>query len=148
MTYTTALLMIQAVASGAMCGIIWFVQVVHYPLFVRVGGDAQGFASENQRRTGRVVIPFMVLEGATATALAWAPPPGIPRAIAGAGLAAVVMLWLSTAFVQMPLHARLAYEGHAPAVVARLVQSNWLRTILWTLRAILAAWMLRAAGVC
>jgi hypothetical protein len=29
----------QAVASGAMCGLIWFVQVVHYPLFARVAGE-------------------------------------------------------------------------------------------------------------
>lgn len=70
MTFTTALLVIQAIASGAMCGIIWFVQAVHYPLFARVGGDERGFASENQRRTGSVVIPFMFLEGATAAALA------------------------------------------------------------------------------
>lgn len=146
MAFTTALLLIQAVASGAMCGIIWFVQVVHYPLFARVGGDERGFASENQRCTGTVVIPIMFLEGATAAALAWAPPPGIPPLIAGAGLAAVVILWLSTAFVQMPLHARLAHGGHAPDLVARLVRSNWLRTLLWTLRAILAAWMLRAAA--
>jgi hypothetical protein len=26
-------------------------------------------------------------------------------------------------------------------VVATLVRSNWLRTLLWTARAILAAWM-------
>lgn len=146
MTFTTALLVIQAIASGAMCGIIWFVQAVHYPLFARVGGDERGFASENQRRTGSVVIPFMFLEGATAAALAWAPPPGIPPLIAGAGAAAVVMLWLSTALVQMPLHARLARDGHAAEVVTRLVRSNWLRTILWTLRAVLAAWMLGAAA--
>ncbi|MFM9057608.1 MAG: hypothetical protein ACKOSQ_00510 [Planctomycetaceae bacterium] len=25
----------QALASAAMCGVIWFVQVVHYPLFAR-----------------------------------------------------------------------------------------------------------------
>jgi hypothetical protein len=146
MTFTTALLLIQAVASGAMCGIIWFVQAVHYPLFARIGGDERGFAGENQRRTGSVVIPFMFLEGATAAALAWAPPLNIPPLMAGAGLVAVVILWLSTAFVQMPLHARLAREGHAPDAVARLVRSNWLRTILWTLRAVLAAWMLHAAA--
>lgn len=145
MTFTTALLLIQAVASGAMCGIIWFVQAVHYPLFARVGGDERAFALENQRRTGGVVIPFMFLEGATAAALAWAPPPGVSPLIAGAGLVAVVMLWLFTAFVQMPLHARLAHEGHAPDAVGRLVRSNWWRTMLWTLRAVLAAWMLHVA---
>ena len=32
--------------------------------------------------------------------------------------------------------------------VTRLVRGNWIRTIAWTLRAILAAWMLRAAATC
>jgi hypothetical protein len=31
-------------------------------------------------------------------------------------------------------------------VVAALVRSNWLRTLTWTLRAALAAWMLRVAA--
>jgi len=145
-TPTDLLLIVQAVASGAMCGVIWFVQVVHYPLFARSGGDERAFALENQRLTGRVVIPFMLAEGLAAACLAWNPPAGVPRGVAMLGLAAVVALWLSTALVQMPLHARLAREGHAAAVVTRLVRSNWLRTLLWTLRAVLAAWMLRAAA--
>jgi len=139
-------LLVQAVASAAMCGIIWFVQVVHYPLFARAGGDERGFALENQRRTGRVVIPFMLSEGVAAAVFAWSPPAGVPRSLAILGLAAVGVLWLSTGSIQMPLHARLAREGHAPDAVAALVRSNWLRTLMWTLRAGLAAWMLRVAA--
>ena len=146
MTIPELLLMAQAIASGAMCGVIWFVQVVHYPLFARADGPASAdYAHENQHRTGSVVIPFMLVEGLTAAAIAWRPPPGVPRTVAIAGVALVAVLWLSTALVQMPLHARLGREGHAPAVVARLVRSNWLRTALWSARAALAVWMLRTA---
>ena len=146
MTIPDLLLMAQAIASGAMCGVIWFVQVVHYPLFARADGPASAdYAHENQSRTGRVVIPFMLVEGLAAAAIAWRPPTGVPRTVAIAGVAMVAALWLSTALVQMPLHARLGREGHAPAVVARLVRSNWLRTALWSARAALSVWMLRAA---
>jgi hypothetical protein len=145
-TIPDLLLMAQAIASGAMCGVIWFVQVVHYPLFARADGPASAdYARENQHRTGSVVIPFMLVEGLTAAAIAWRPPAGVPRSLAIAGVALVAVLWLSTALVQMPLHARLAGEGHSPAVVARLVRSNWLRTALWSARAALSVWMLRAA---
>jgi hypothetical protein len=58
----------------------------------------------------------------------------------------VAALWLSTLLVQMPLHARLKHAGHTPATVAALVQSNWVRTILWSARAVLAVWMLHVAG--
>lgn len=145
MTTTDFLLMAQAVASGAMGGLIWFVQIVHYPLFARVtGAGDREYAAEHQRRTAWVVIPFMLVEGVVATLLAIAPPPGVPRAAAVVGLGLVLLVWLSTAAVQMPLHGRLGREGHAPAVVAALVRSNWPRTVLWTARALLAAWMLRA----
>ena len=147
MTLTELVLAAQAVSSAAMCGLIWFVQVVHYPLFARVDDDSsREFADENQARTGPVVIPFMLVEGLTAAIIAWSPPPGVPRVLAVAGVAIVVAIWLSTACVQMPLHARLSRDGHSAAAVAALVRSNWLRTVLWSARALLAVWMLFAAA--
>jgi hypothetical protein len=92
------------------------------------------------------VIPLMLVEGLTAGIVAAAPPPGIPRGLAIAGFVLVLLVWASTALVQMPLHGRLGREGHVPALVAALVRSNWPRTALWTARAVLAAWMLRSAG--
>ena len=141
------MLVAQAVASAAMCGLIWFVQGVHYPMFTAITGErSRGYAVENQRRTTPVVLPFMVVELVSAAVIACWPPAGIGRGAAVAGLALVVVIWLSTFLVQVPLHARLAGEGHSPGVVAALVRSNWIRTIAWTARALLAAWMLQVAG--
>ena len=146
MTFSEIVLAAQAVSSAAMCGLIWFVQAVHYPLFARIEGESSTrFADEHQARTGRVVIPFMLVEGLTAMIIAWSPPAGVPRVLAVAGVAIVVAIWVSTACVQMPLHARLSRDGHSPAAVNALVRSNWLRTVLWSVRAVLAAWMLVAA---
>jgi hypothetical protein len=146
-TIDQILLSVQAIASSAMCGLIWFVQVVHYPLFGLVGGEpSKAFAHAHQDRTARVVIPFMLAEGAAAFFLAAWPPAGVPRPVAILGAAIVVVIWLSTAALQIPLHRRLASEGHAAETVAALVRSNWLRTALWSLRAALAVWMLRMAG--
>jgi len=146
-TATDLLLAAQALASAAMCGLIWFVQVVHYPLFCRVGGaEDRDYSAEHQRRTPLVVIPPMLVEGLTAGILAFKPPAGIPSLAAWAGFVLVLGLWWSTGAVQMPLHGRLGREGHAPEAVAALVRSNWVRTILWSARAVLAIWMLRAAA--
>jgi hypothetical protein len=145
MSLLTALLVAQAVASGMMAGIIWFVQVVHYPLFAAVPGGG-GYARENQARTAQVVLPPMLVEAAVAAWLAVEPPAAVGRGPALVGLALVGLLWASTLAVQMPLHGRLARDGHAPAIVAALVRSNWPRTLLWTARAALAAWMLAVAG--
>ena len=144
MSLPTTLLAAQAVASGMMAGIIWFVQAVHYPLFGMA--DAPGYALDNQRRTSWVVLPPMLVEAVAAVWLVVQPPAAVGRGTAVAGLVMVAVLWLSTLAVQMPLHARLARDGHTPATVAALVRSNWLRTALWTARALLAAWMLAVAG--
>lgn len=145
MTMLEIVLIAQTVASGMMAGIIWFVQVVHYPLFAAVAGPGDAdYARANQARTSLVVLPPMLVEATAACWLAAWPPAGIGRGPAVIGLGLVALVWLSTLAVQMPLHARLAREGHAIGVVATLVRSNWPRTLLWTARAILAAWMLTA----
>lgn len=147
MTTTEVILAAQALASAAMCGLIWFVQLVHYPLFARTDTThSPDYPDENQRRTGPVVIPPMLVEAATAALIAVNPPPEIGRPVALVGLAMVAALWLSTLLVQMPLHGQLTHAGHTPATVAALVKTNWFRTILWSARALLAIWMLHAAG--
>ena len=64
------LLLIHAGASLAMVGLIWFVQVLHYPLFELASERRfDRFAAEHQRRTSLVVVPLMLTELGTAVAL-------------------------------------------------------------------------------
>jgi len=48
----------------------------------------------------------------------------------------VVLIWLSTFLVQVPLHNILSKEKN-DKVISKLILSNWFRTILWTARSIL-----------
>ena len=48
---------------------------------------------------------------------------------------------LSTVLVQVPLHARLA-EHHDAQAAHRLVTSNWVRTVAWTVRGLVLSWVL------
>ena len=46
-------LVVNALATCVMVGVIWFVQLVHYPLLATIGIDrASEIAVEHQRRTG------------------------------------------------------------------------------------------------
>ena len=46
-----------------MTGLIWFVQVVHYPLFAKVGSEAFSlYESLHTQKTGLVVGPVMLVE--------------------------------------------------------------------------------------
>jgi hypothetical protein len=131
-------LIVHGASTLMMAGLIWFVQVVHYPLFARVG--AEGFpvyAGLHQRLTTMVVGPLMLAEAATAAWLTVRPPEGVPAALPIVGLALVAVVWLSTAALQVPCHRRLE-RGFDAAIGRRLVRSNWLRTIAWTARGVIA----------
>jgi hypothetical protein len=128
------LLLAHAAATLFMVGVIWFVQVVHYPLFARVGRpDYFAYSIRHIRQTGLVVGPPMLLEAATAIALVVWTPPGISVSLVWTGLLLVAGIWLSTALLQAPRHTTLG-RGFDPAAHRFLVTSNWLRTVLWSLR--------------
>ncbi len=128
------ILWVHLAATLFMTGLIWFVQVVHYPLMARVGVAGFGvYALAHQRRTGLVVGPAMLIEAATGLWLVWPGVATLPRGAAWAGLGMIAALWLSTALLQVPLHRRLEAGYDAPTV-RRLVQTNWLRTTLWSAR--------------
>lgn len=139
----TLLLLVHAGATLFMCGVIWFVQGVHYPLFDRVGAERfPGYHRAHSDLTTRVVAPPMMAEALTSAWLATNPPPGCPHPVALGALGLVIVIWLSTAMLQIPAHRALE-QGFDPVAHRRLVTSNLLRTALWTVRGVVALWMLR-----
>ena len=102
------LLLAHAAATLFMVGIIWFVQVVHYPLFARVG--AAGFAAysaTHARLTGLVVGPPMLVEAATAIALVVSTPPKVSSWLPWVGLVLLAGIWLSTALLESRSYTEL-----------------------------------------
>ena len=135
------LLMLQLVSTLALVGLIWFVQVVHYPLFGKVGvGGFHDYEQSHQQRTTLVVAPLMLTEAISSAALLWIRPAAIPTALVVVGVLLVGLVWASTFFWQVPAHKRLA-KSFDPATHRQLVQSNWLRTVAWTARGVLVCWM-------
>lgn len=125
-----------------MVGVIWFVQIVHYPLFPLVGEERfSTYAGRNQRLTTCLLVVPMVAELVTAILLARRDASGPSQSLAWAGLTLLSLIWVSTAALQLPLHMRLR-RGFDASVQRRLVYSNWLRTAAWTARGIIAMLML------
>lgn len=122
-----------------MTGLIWFVQVVHYPLFAAVGEEhSVAYALAHQRRTSMVVAVPMAVEGVTALGVFFLAPEHVSRWLGALGLALLGLVLGSTVLLQVPRHAKLAI-GYDEAVVRSLVRTNWIRTVGWTARAALAA---------
>lgn len=138
-------LLLNTAATGMLIGLIFTIQLVHYPLFAQVGSAAwPAYAAAHARRITVLVGPWMLLEAVTALWLVLAPPPGLaPRLIRGAG-ALVVALWALTLLLNGPAFQRLA-TGWSEARHRALLLANWPRTALWTARGVLLLVLLQQA---
>ncbi|MGV3607222.1 MAG: hypothetical protein ACO1RA_12530 [Planctomycetaceae bacterium] len=137
------LLFVHAFATLMMVGLIWFVQVVHYPLMANVGeaGFLQ-YSKLHQKWTTLVVGPPMLLEAFSAVWLLRQFDGSLPISLLWWGVGLIFVIWLSTMFLQVPMHHRLEH-GFDLKAIRFLVWSNWIRTIAWTARGVIALWLLR-----
>jgi hypothetical protein len=128
---------VHLVATLFMTGVIWFVQLVHYPMFNIVPPDSfPEWEIVHSRRTSWVVVLPMVTELATGCALVWMTAAPTTTVVAWMGLALLAVIWMSTFLLQVPCHRKLMQE-HDAAACRRLVQSNWVRTVAWSTRSVL-----------
>ncbi len=133
------ILILHALATLLMTGIIWFVAVVHYPLLLKIGQEHFiEYMADHQRLTGFVVIPPMLAELITAVMLVLYPPDSVPLFLLWIGLILVIIIWISTFAIQVPLHRKLA-NGFDHISTRSLVATNWIRVILWSLRSVVIA---------
>ena len=141
------LLIANSASAWFLTGLIWVIQVVHYPLFSAVGrSEFAAYEASHTRLITMVVGPVMLLELATSVLLLVVRPASVPMWAAATGVGLVAIVWLSTIALQVPAHGRLA-QGFADDAHAMLVHSNWIRTIAWTLHGALCAWMLHKSMV-
>ena len=130
-----SIFLINLTATAVMTGVIWTIQIVHYPFFHCV--DKQDFSAhmdEHRKKISFIVIPVMLAELITAIGLIFVESEFTGEFITGIILLALI--WISTAFIQVPSHSRLA-DGYISTEVDRLVTYNWIRTILWTVRLVI-----------
>ena len=121
-----------------LCGLIWCIQVVHYPSFRFVHPDRfVEFERFHTRAITWIVGPAMLLEITTAVVLLGSLSPGW----GALNIASVGAIWISTALLSVPCHTALA-KGLDVEIIDKLVQTNWPRTVLWSLRAM--AWFVFA----
>ena len=133
--------LLQLASTLALVGLIWTIQVVQYPLLSKVGLDAfPAYHAGHSSHITLVVAPLMLTELATALYLLVVRPPSLPAWALWLGILLVAVVWLSTAFLQVPRHGTLS-AGFDAEAHRFLVASNWLRTFAWTARGALLLWL-------
>ncbi len=134
-------LVLNLLATWMMVGVIWFVQLVHYPLLAVVPVEsASTVAIDHQRRTAWVVMIPMTVEGFSALALMRWVPEGVATWLPWANGVFLAIALGCTVLLSVPRHARMA-ENPTPTIGRELVVTNWPRTIAWTICGALTATM-------
>lgn len=136
-----ASLYIHLVATWAMVAIIWFVQISHYPLMHYVGkGQMMEYQKANLRKTAWVVFPFMraeLLSGFYIYYFSLLPK----EALFYVAFFLILFIWAYTFLVVVPIHLKLKKEP-TDASIKKLIFLNWPRTILWSFRGMILAFLL------
>lgn len=129
---------VHLLTTFAMAGLIWFVQIVHYPMMANF--ERENFAAHEKEhcdRTGWVVVPLMLGEIFTFALLLVEGLRSSAFLLSGLLLG---VIWASTFFLQVPLH-RTLLQGWNDKAHRQLVATNWIRTVAWSGRAILLGWI-------
>ena len=127
-------------------GEIWFVQIVVYPLFGKVGEDE--YVAYHKFYSSRLPLP-VILPGFASfllpIALVFLRPESVPLWMALANVACGLIGLLVTVVLEIPRHARLEKGGKQEAVIRELILYNWPRALSITSSALRTVMMLAAA---
>ena len=126
------MLVIHLIATSVMVGVIWVIQLVHYPSFHFIElKQYTTFQRFHMSRISYVVIPAMLTELFTLILIVISMDQIDTLVLASAIL--LIFIWLITAVFFSGVHQKLTL-GYDQTVVDKLVKLNWGRTLLWTLR--------------
>ena len=124
---------VHFLSTSLMVGIIWVIQLLHYPAFNFIKeSDYVEFQHFHMQRISFIVVPLMILELFSAFMLVYY----VRSNLLILCLIILLFIWLITFVFFTKLHQSLL-GGYDKIIVDKLVQINWSRTVLWSLRLII-----------
>ena len=110
--------------------LIWLVQLVIYPSLLHIAGDRLiPWHRVYIFRMTWIAGPLMM---AQVGLVGWGTYHYMDGSH-GLSLVLVIACWIWTFAVSVPLHVKVELEQGGTVTLQRLVATNWVRTVLWTL---------------
>ena len=131
------LFMIHLVSTSFMVGVIWIVQLVHYPTFLFIDEQkSNDFQKFHMSRISYIVMPAMTTELFSGIYIFIYSNMAIDSNLFLLALTILIINWIITALVFVKMHNKLLIN-YKIEIISLLVKWNWLRTLLWSVRLIL-----------
>ncbi len=132
------LMVAQLVVTAALTGLIWIVQLVHYPGFRYVDHTQfSSFQQHHMRSISYIVVPLMLVEVVLSCWLQIDYWNRDEMYIITTANVLLVVIWVATFFVSTPIHSKLLTQGYNEILINKLVDTNWIRTVLWSARTLI-----------
>ena len=130
---TTFVFLLHIFSCLFLCGLIWVIQIVHYPSFDYISEEKFVFFQQfHVKSISKIVLPMMLVELITGLILLIKNM----HVLMIINLCLLFLTWGLTLFLSMPLHKKLL-KGYNKKPINKLIITNWPRTFLWTLRGLI-----------
>ena len=130
-----SMLAMHLVLASTMVGVIWVIQLVHYPSFRYTDREKYvSFQIFHMRNISFIVVPVMILEFLSGLLLVLYH--SNQESLLRISFILLLIIWLVTALFFAQIHQKLS-KGYDETLVRNLVSLNWIRTLLWTIRTII-----------
>ena len=135
-----SMLAMHLALASIMVGVIWVIQLVHYPSFRFTDREKYvSFQIFHMRKISFIVMPVMVLEFLSGLLLVLYH--SNHESLLRISFILLLIIWLVTALFFAQVHQKLS-KGYDETLVRKLVSFNWIRTLLWTIRTIIITYCL------
>ena len=135
-----SMLAMHLALASLMVGVIWVIQLVHYPSFRFTDREKYvSFQIFHMRKISFIVMPVMVLEFLSGLLLVLYH--SNHESLLRISFILLLIIWLVTALFFAQVHQKLS-KGYDETLVRNLVSLNWIRTLLWTTRTIIITYCL------
>ena len=124
-----------------MCGLIWTIQIVHYPFFKFINNqDFYKAHIFHQQKISFIVVPLMLIELSTGIYILYLYLES-NFLFYFINLLIIFIIWATTFFIMVPIHKTLLLNNSIKNI-KKLIFFNWIRTISWSLKSILLLYLL------
>lgn len=138
-TTDSSVFILHLVSTSIMVGVIWIIQLVHYPTFLFIDKQKyMKFQEFHMSRVSYIVMPTMIAELFSGIYILFYNNVLMVNTFFLLASFSLLLNWVITALVFVKIHNGLLIK-YEKNIILLLVKLNWLRTILWSLRLVFLA---------
>ena len=135
-SFNNIVFMFHFISTSIMVGVIWIIQLVHYPTFLYIDKQKYfNFQKFHMSKVSYLVMPTMTVELISGIYMLLDSENLIENNLFLLAFSFLILNWVITGLVFVKIHNSLLIEYKMQTILL-LVKLNWIRTILWSLRLI------------